>query len=488
MAILAIDAGTTGVTVLVVEATGEITARGYSEFEQHFPNPGWVEHEPEQIWQATLAAGKLALENSPNIEAIGITNQRETVVLWDRETLTSPRRAIVWQDRRTSAIVDDLKASGVEAKIREKTGLGLDPYFTSTKLVWIQQNEPEIWDGVVSGRYAVGTVDSYLVARLTDGASHITDASNASRTQLCNIHNGNWDSELLEVFGVPIEALPTIVPNSGRLAECDPKSFLGISAPITGMAGDQQAALFGQAAFSTGDMKCTYGTGAFLLVNTGNSVVKSDHGLLTTIAWQSPEGEITYALEGSVFVAGSAVQWLRDGLGIIEESKDVEALASQVETSGGVVFVPALTGLGAPWWNPDVRGSIFGITRGTTDAHIARATLEAVAFQVADLVDAFAKDLGRQPETLKVDGGMSRNNLFMQIQADVLGKEIQRAKYVETTGLGAAYLAGLGSGIFGSYDEISKSQNSDRTFMHQDASLINREAWARSVRALLEMP
>ncbi len=488
MAILAIDAGTTGVTVLVVEATGEITARGYSEFEQHFPNPGWVEHEPEQIWQATLAAGKLALENAPNIEAIGITNQRETVVLWDRETLTSPRRAIVWQDRRTSAIVDDLKASGVEAKIREKTGLGLDPYFTSTKLVWIQQNEPEIWDGVVSGRYAVGTVDSYLVARLTDGASHITDASNASRTQLCNIHNGNWDSELLEVFGVPIAALPTIVPNSGRLAECDPKSFLGISAPITGMAGDQQAALFGQAAFSTGDMKCTYGTGAFLLVNTGNSVVKSDHGLLTTIAWQSPEGEITYALEGSVFVAGSAVQWLRDGLGIIEESKDVEALASQVETSGGVVFVPALTGLGAPWWNPDVRGSIFGITRGTTDAHIARATLEAVAFQVADLVDAFAKDLGRQPETLKVDGGMSRNNLFMQIQADVLGKEIQRAKYVETTGLGAAYLAGLGAGIFGSYDEISQSQNSDRTFMHQDASLINREAWARSVRALLEMP
>ena len=486
MAILAIDAGTTGVTVLVVEATGEITARGYSEFEQHFPNPGWVEHEPEQIWQATLAAGKLALENAPNIEAIGITNQRETVVLWDRETLTSPRRAIVWQDRRTSAIVDTLKASGVEETIREKTGLGLDPYFSSTKLVWIQQNEPKIWDGVAAGRYAVGTVDSYLVARLTDGASHITDASNASRTQLCNIHNASWDLELLELFGVPIEALPTIVPNSGPLAECDPKSFLGISAPITGMAGDQQAALFGQAAFSTGDMKCTYGTGAFLLVNTGNSVVKSDHGLLTTIAWQSPAGEITYALEGSVFVAGSAVQWLRDGLGIIQASKDVEALASQVETSGGVVFVPALTGLGAPWWNPEVRGAIFGITRGTTDGHIARATLEAVAFQVADLVDSFAKDLGRKPSTLKVDGGMSQNNLLMQIQADILETEIKRAKYVETTGLGAAYLAGLGAGLFSSLEFIMRLTAGEETYAPKFDFSLPRSNWNRAIQTLIK--
>jgi glycerol kinase len=488
MAILAIDSGTTGVTVLVVETTGEVSARGYCEFEQHFPNPGWVEHEPEQIWQATLTAAKQALEGSPVIEAIGITNQRETLVLWHRETLSSPRRAIVWQDRRTSEIVDDLRASGIEETVREKTGLGLDPYFTSTKLIWLQQNEPAIWSGVTNGSFAIGTVDSYIVARLTNGVSHITDASNASRTQLCNIHTGQWDTELLELFDVPINALPTIVPNYGQLAVSDAGSFLNISAPITGMAGDQQAALFGQAAFSTGDMKCTYGTGAFLLVNTGDSLVRSTHGLLTTIAWQTPNGEITYALEGSVFVAGSAVQWLRDGLGIIQESKDVEPLAGQVDSSEGVVFVPALTGLGAPWWNPDVRGAIFGITRGTTNAHIARATLEAVAFQVADLVDSFEKDLGRKLSAMKVDGGMSLNNLFLQIQADVLGEQIQRAKHVETTGLGAAYLAALGAGIFENQAAVTRLQNTDRIFMPAEEAMSDRQAWARSVKSLLEMP
>jgi glycerol kinase len=487
MAILAIDAGTTGVTVLVVEVNGEIISRGYCEFEQHFPNPGWVEHEPEQIWQATLEAGKKALQNSPLIEAIGITNQRETLVIWDRETLLSPRRAIVWQDRRTSEIVETLRASGIEDAVREKTGLGLDPYFTSTKLVWIRQNEPEVWSGITDGRLAAGTVDSYIIARLTGGVSHITDASNASRTQLCNIHTGQWDTEILELLDVPLSALPAIVPSYGELAQSNPESFLGISAPITGVAGDQQAALFGQTAFSSGDMKCTYGTGAFLLVNTGSSAVKSNHGLLTTIAWQSPEGAITYALEGSVFVAGSAVQWLRDGLGIIQESKDVEALASEVETSGGVVFVPALTGLGAPWWNPEVRGAIFGITRGTTNAHIARATLEAVAFQVADLVDAFEKDLGHKLKTLRVDGGMSQNNLFLQIQSDVLDEQVQRAKFVESTGLGAAYLAGLGAGLFQNQTEIARLQNIDRNFMPAEEAMHNRQAWARSVKALLEM-
>jgi glycerol kinase len=360
MNILAIDGGTTGVTVLVVSKRGEIISRGYQEFEQHFPKPGWVEHQPEQIWQATLEACRQALLENPRIHAVGITNQRETLVLWDRKTLKSPRNAIVWQDRRTSEIVEELKPR--EELIRLKTGTNLDPYFTSTKLVWIQRNEPEIWNDVVAGKTAIGTVDSYLVARLTGGSTHITDASNASRTQLCNIDNASWDDELLELFNVPKAALPAIVANYGQLAHTDPKSFLGIDAPITGMAGDQQAALFGQAAFTAGDSKCTYGTGAFLLTNTGNKRIESKNGLISTIAWKAPSGEITYALEGSVFVAGSAVQWLRDGLKIIKESKDVEDLANQVENSDGVVFVPALTGLGAPYWKPNVRGTIFGLS------------------------------------------------------------------------------------------------------------------------------
>ena len=434
MSVLAIDAGTTGVTALVVSSLGEITSRGYSEFEQHFPKPGWVEHDPEQIWQATLRACRQAISTSENIQAIGITNQRETLVLWDRETLKAPRRAIVWQDRRTSDIVSELQEHG--QLIKTKTGTSLDPYFTSTKLVWIQRNQPEIWADVVAGKTAIGTVDTYLIARLTAGKTFITDASNASRTQLCNIATANWDQELLEVFNVPIESLAEIVPNYGLLAETDADSFLGLAVPITGMAGDQQAALFGQAAFGVGDSKCTYGTGAFLLTNTGNLRVDSNHGLISTIAWKSPAGEITYALEGSVFVAGSAVQWLRDGLKIISESKAVESLAIQVPDSGGVVFVPALTGLGAPWWNPEVRGSIFGITRGTTDAHIARATLEAVAFQVTDLVRSMEKDLGRSVNTLRVDGGMSQNNLLLEIQATALGQTVERGSVIESTGLG----------------------------------------------------
>lgn len=452
MSILAIDAGTTGVTVLVVSAEGEITSRGYSEFEQHFPKPGWVEHDPEQIWQATLRASRQALTSSQNIQAIGITNQRETLVLWDRKTFVAPRKAIVWQDRRTSDIVSELHPQ--DELIRAKTGTGLDPYFTSTKLVWIQRNEPTIWEDVVAGATAIGTVDSYLIARLTGGKSHITDASNASRTQLCNISSAIWDPELLGIFNVPMGALPKIVSNFGQLAQTDPHEYLGIDAPITGIAGDQQAALFGQAAFSEGDSKCTYGTGAFLLTNTGDKRVTSKNGLITTIAWQAPTGEITYALEGTVFVAGSAVQWLRDGLKIIKESKDVEELANRVPDSNGVVFVPALTGLGAPHWNPDVRGSLFGITRGTTDAHIARATLEAVAFQVTDLVRAMEHDLGTSINILRVDGGMSQNNLLMQLQSNALTQNLARGTVIETTGLGAAYLAGLGAGIFPNVESL----------------------------------
>jgi glycerol kinase len=481
MSILAIDTGTTGVTVLVVNEQGEITARGYSEFEQHFPKPGWVEHDPEQIWQATLLAGREALSDGATIEAIGITNQRETLVLWDRETLAAPRNAIVWQDRRTSDIVAELGEH--RDLIQAKTGTSLDPYFTSTKLVWVKLNEPQVWQRVIEGKTAIGTIDSYIIARLTAGRSHITDASNASRTQLCNIETATWDKELLELFGVPSTALPRIVPNFGHLAKTDPSAFLGVDAPITGIAGDQQAALFGQAAFNEGDSKCTYGTGAFLLTNTGKKRVASQNGLITTIAWQNPDGTITYALEGSVFVAGSAVQWLRDGLKIIEKSKDVEALARQVENSDGVVFVPALTGLGAPWWDSEARGTVFGITRGTTNAHIARATLEAVAFQVADLAQAMEQDLGRGISTLRVDGGMSENDLLMQLQATVLGRRVERGSIAESTGLGAAYLAGLGAGIFESLDELATKWQLRDTFQPGAEQVPSMETWHRAVTA-----
>ncbi|MFM2024236.1 MAG: hypothetical protein RLZZ56_249 [Actinomycetota bacterium] len=481
MSILSIDAGTTGVTVLVVSEQGEITSRGYSEFEQHFPQPGWVEHDPEQIWQATLRATRQALNASQNIKAIGITNQRETLVLWNKDSLKAPRRAIVWQDRRTSDIVDDLERH--QEIIRIKTGTSLDPYFTSTKLIWIQRNEPEIWQEVVAGNTRIGTVDTYLVSRLTNGRSFITDASNASRTQLCAIETATWDDELLEIFNVPRDSLATIVPNYGQLAQTDPDSFLGIEAPITGMAGDQQAALFGQAAFAEGDSKCTYGTGAFLLTNTGNERITSQNGLITTIAWQSPNGEITYALEGSVFVAGSAVQWLRDGLKIIKESRDVEELANQVPSSDGVVFVPALTGLGAPYWNPEVRGTIFGITRGTTDAHIARATLEAVAFQVSDLIEAMESDLGKPINQLRVDGGMCKNNLLMQMQADIANREVARGTVIESTGMGAAYLAALGAGVVSSQSELSEFWKNDRTYSKTNE--ISNVKWQQAIETAI---
>jgi glycerol kinase len=412
MAILAIDAGTTGVTVQVVSAKGKVLSRGYREFLQYFPAPGLVEHEPEEIWQATLAAASEAIsQTTESLVAIGITNQRETVVLWDSKNLKSPRKAIVWQDRRSSDLVSSLKAQGLEDKIQDISGLKLDPYFSSSKLLWLSQNEKSLWGDVVSGRVKIGTVDSYLVARMTSGQSHITDASNASRTQLMDIRSGNWSEELLEIFNVPAIALPTIVPSYGLLATTDPASFLNLELPITGIAGDQQAALFGQTAFEVGESKCTYGTGAFMLTNTGSTIAQSKNNLLTTIAWQEPNGKITYALEGSVFVAGAAVQWLRDGLGVIETANEIEQLAVQVPDSGGVVFVPALTGLGAPHWNPDAKGTILGITRGTTKHHLARATLDAIAFQVRDLVSAISADTNIKPTGLRVDGGAAKNNL-----------------------------------------------------------------------------
>jgi len=454
MSIMAIDAGTTGVTVLVISETGEIVARGYSEFEQHFPEPGWVEHDPEQIWQATLKAAMSAGVEQLEISCIGITNQRETAVVWDRQTLKSPTKAIVWQDRRTSIFTSELSEKNSGDWIRKRSGLNIDPYFTASKFLWWKRNLPEVWSGVESGRYALGTIDSYLVARLSGGKYHITDASNASRTQLMSLETASWDSQLLSAFEIPMSALPRIVPCWGDLAHADPSSFFGISAPITGMAGDQQAALFGQTGFDVGNSKCTYGTGAFILTNTGKDIVISNHGLLATVAWQSPGGEMTYASEGSVFIAGAAVQWLRDQLGIIEKSSDVEGLAMQSGSSDGVTFVPALTGLGAPFWNSEIRGSLLGLTRGSSRSNIAYATLEAIAFQVNAVISAMVQDSVKPVQQLRVDGGAAANSLLLQLQADVIGASVVRAKNLESTGLGAGLLAGLGGGIWSSQQEL----------------------------------
>jgi glycerol kinase len=460
--VLAVDAGTSGVTVLLVTEGADVLARGYAEFAQHFPRPGWVEHAPEEIWQATLTATQVALDAAPDavVRAVGITNQRETAVLWDRQTLAAPRRAIVWQDRRTSAICERLESAGHGARVTELTGLRLDPYFTGTKLAWLREHDPRAWAGVRSGQVAIGTVDSYLVARMSNGVAHITDASNASRTLLYDIQQGTWSDELCELLGVPLTALPEVVSNWGRLARTDPSVFLGIDAPISGMAGDQQAALFGQACFYVGDAKCTYGTGSFILVNTGTTLQRSDAGLLSTVAWQSPDGSLTYALEGSIFVTGAAIQWLRDGLQIIGSAAETAAVAGTVSDSQGVVFVPALTGLGAPHWDPQARGSIHGITRGTTRAHLVRATLEAITFEVRDVFNTIQTPI----PVLRVDGGASENPLLMQLQADQLGVPVERPRVVDTTGLGVAFLAGLGTGVWSSQQEIAATWALDRRF------------------------
>jgi glycerol kinase len=449
---------------VVVTAEGTIAAKGYQEFGQHFPRPGWVEHSPEEIWQATLEATRAALaeHGTDDLQAVGITNQRETVLLWDRETLGSPRRAIVWQDRRTAAICNRMRDEGHEERIAELTGLRLDPYFSGTKLVWLAEEEPNTWALVEDGRYAIGTVDSYLIARMTRGTWHVTDVSNASRTLLFDLERGEWSDELCGLFGVPRDALPDVVPSWGEIATTDPRTFLGLELPIAGIAGDQQSALFGQTCFDVGDSKCTYGTGSFILTNTGAEVIRSEAGLLSTAAWKSPDGELTYALEGAIFVTGAAVQWLRDGLQIVGSAAETAAVASTVEDSEGVVFVPALTGLGAPDWDPHARGLIVGITRGTTRGHLVRATLEAIAFEVRDVVDTVPDRTGLTG--LTVDGGASANDLLCQFQADVLGVPVERPRIVETTALGAAFLAGLGTGVWSSTQELRKTWQLDRRF------------------------
>jgi glycerol kinase len=510
MTVLAIDAGTTGVTALIVTDQGTLAGRGYQEFRQYFPQPGWVEHLPEGIWQATLGACSQAIASAgpAAISCVGITNQRETAVIWDRATLAAPRRAIVWQDRRTSAICERLRSAGAEPRVAELTGLRIDPYFTGTKLTWLAENEPSVWSGVSDGSLAVGTVDSYLIARLTGGRLHVTDASNASRTLLFDIEAGQWSTELCSLFGVPPHALPEVVASTGVVGHTDPAAFLGLSVPIAGIAGDQQAALFGQACFEAGAAKCTYGTGSFVLVNTGPRVVRSTAGLLSTVAWLSPSEGLTYALEGSVFVTGAAIQWLRDGLGLLDHAGQSEALARSVPDSGGVVFVPALTGLGAPDWDPDARGAMFGLTRGTTRAHLIRAALEAIAFEVRDVVDLMtaAESIARPGEepslhavgggpsaghspglagadrpVLRVDGGASANDLLMQLQADQIQRPVERPVVAETTALGAAFLAGLGTGVWSSRAELAATWQLDRRFTPEPRDDAAHARWRSAV-------
>lgn len=461
--ILAIDQGTTGSTALVMSTDGTTLGRANREFSQHFPRPGWVEHDAEEIWQSVVDSVADALRaagvRGTDIAAVGITNQRETTLVWDRVTDRTIHPAIVWQDRRTADVCGRLRESGEEPRVKRATGLVLDPYFSGTKLAWILDTVPGARARGERGELAFGTVDSFLVWRLSGGGSagapHVTDVTNASRTLLMDIRKLEWDDGLCELFGVPAAVLPRIVESAGAIGKTRGLSVLPDGVPIAGMAGDQQAALFGQACFAPGDVKCTYGTGAFIVMNTGADLVESRFGLLSTVGWKVA-GKTAYALEGSAFIAGAAVQWLRDGLGLFQRAGEIEELAKQVPSSDGVVFVPALSGLGAPHWDPDARGLITGITRGTTKAHLARATLEAIAHQVDDLVSAMRDDLGKPIARLRVDGGAAANDVLMQYQSDLSNLVVERPEELESTARGAAMLAGVGVGLFKSGADASQ--------------------------------
>jgi len=464
--ILALDQGTTSSRAMVVDRRGRIVAAAQKEFPQLFPRPGWVEHDPEAIWSSQLAAAREALAaagvSAGDLAALGIANQRETTVVWDRDTGRAVCNAIVWQDRRTAEACDGLKARGLSELFRRRTGLVIDAYFSGPKVRWVLEHVGGAAEAARAGRLAFGTVDSWLIWKLTGGAAHRTDASNASRTLMYDIHRGAWDDELLDVLGVPAGVLPEVRGSSEPLATTAP-DVLGAAVPIAGVAGDQQAALFGQMCTRDGAIKSTYGTGCFLLLNTGERAVESKHNLLTTVAWQL-DGRLHYALEGSVFIAGAAVQWLRDGLGLIRSAGEVESLAGSVEDNGGVYVVPAFAGLGAPHWDPHARGLIAGLTRGSTAGHLARAVLEAIAFQVADVLEAMRADADTRIAELRVDGGACANDLLMQIQADLLHLPVIRPKVRETTAMGAAYLAGLGVGFWQDAGEIQSHWQVDRTF------------------------
>ena len=464
MVVIALDAGTTGVRAFAVGQRGEPRGYAYREFPQHFPQPGWVEHDADEIWDATTSALAELVErlDGETVSAIGITNQRETAVVWDRTTGKPLHRALVWQDRRTAHRCDDLREQGVESMVRSRTGLVLDPYFSATKLEWLLRD-----GGVDAGPdLAFGTVDSWVLWNLTggpDGGVHATDSSNASRTMLFGLDSLRWDAELLSLFGVPRSCLPEVLPSSGRFGVTDPSCAAGLSVPVSGIAGDQQAALFGQACFETGMTKNTYGTGSFVLMNVGASPPPPVEGLLTSVAW-TLAGETTYALEGAVFVTGAAIQWLRDGLQIITDAAETGPLAESVPDTEGVVVVPAFTGLGSPWWDPYARGTILGLTRGTTKAHLARAVVEAMAFQTRDVVEAMQDASGARIAELRADGGASVMNVLCQFQADLLGVPVRRPRVQETTALGAAYLAGLAEGVWSSPTDVAEHWLLDAEF------------------------
>ena len=488
--ILALDQGTTSSRTVVFDHNGQIKAVAQKEFKQYFPKPGWVEHDPNEIWSSqasTIAEAISSIDiNGLNIAGIGITNQRETTIVWDIDTEEPIYNAIVWQDRRTAEFCDQLKAQGLVDMIRDKTGLILDAYFSGTKIKWILDNVPGARKRAELGKLRFGNVDSWLIWRLTRGSVHVTDVTNASRTMLFNIHTLKWDEDLLKLLDIPASMMPEVHGSSEVMAHTKSTIFAH-EVPISGVAGDQQAALFGQMCVDPGAIKNTYGTGFFVMLNIGEKPVLSKNNLLTTIAWKIGD-KVNYALEGSIYVGGSVVQWLRDGLGVINSSSEVEALASTVPDSGGVFFVPALTGLGAPYWDPYARGTIVGITRGTTAAHIARAALDGIAFQTYDIAQAMAKDMGHELTELKVDGGASRNNLLMQYQANLLGIDVVSPKITETTALGAAYLAGLAVGYWKDIKELKEQWQVERTFTPEgDSESIKaaKEGWKEAISRTL---
>jgi glycerol kinase len=483
--VLAIDAGTTGVTVLVVGEDARIHATGYREFPQYFPQPGWVSHDAEEIWTATTEAAEdaLAKTDRDSIAAIGITNQRETAVVWDRSSGKPIDKAVVWQCRRTAGRCDELEAAGKEPRIRELTGLVIDAYFSGTKVEWLLDNVEGARDAAERGDLAFGTVDSWVVWKLTGGKMHVTDPSNASRTMLYDINTLAWSEELCELLRVPSSVLPEVLPSSGRFGRSEPDEFCGLSLPISGIAGDQQAALFGQGCFAPGRSKNTYGTGSFLLLNAGQDVPPVKEGLLSTVAW-TLDGATQYAMEGSIFVTGAALNWLRDGLGVIDSFSEAEPLAGSVPDTGGVAFVPALTGLGSPYWDPYARGTIAGLTRGTTKAHLVRAAIEAMAQQSQDVLEAMSEAVGKPPAELRVDGGAVRMDLLCQMQADLSQVPVLRPEVQETTALGASFLAGLNEGVWDDLGALEDAWGLDRRFDPQlDPSerKVSRSRWREAV-------
>ncbi|MBT3193179.1 MAG: glycerol kinase GlpK [Verrucomicrobia bacterium] len=485
--ILALDQGTTSSRSIVFDGEGSVVASAQKEFEQIFPQPGWVEHDAEAIWHTQLTTAREAISaaglTASDIAAIGVTNQRETVVVWDRQTKRPICNAIVWQDRRTATQTDTLKTPVTAELIRTRTGLLPDPYFSASKVRWVLENVDGARAAADAGRLAFGTIDSWLVYCLTEGRVHCTDVSNASRTMLFNIHTAAWDDELLALFDIPHEMLPDVVDSSGEIGQTT-AALLGAEIPIAGIAGDQQAALFGQLCLDPGMSKNTYGTGCFMLMQTGEEPVASTSNLLTTVAWRLAGQPMQYALEGSVFMGGAAIQWLRDGLGIIKNAAAVNALAASVADSGGVVVVPAFSGLGAPHWDPRACGTIQGLTRGSTAAHIARATLEGISFQVADVFDAMERDMGGALSGLRVDGGAAASDLLMQLQADILGIAVERPKVTESTALGAAYLAGMAVGVWPDLNALSSKWQLERRFeptTAPDARRQHRAQWSRAV-------